>query len=116
MIRYGLSRNRAVSITDAEPSFEDEQRIRRRHYSILMVVHIVGFALGGLLYYQAWWLGLLLIIATTPLPWIAVVIANGPRLHRGARPQRLPSRMQTRTELPSGGGWERTGAGAGDRE
>jgi hypothetical protein len=41
-----------------------------------MVVHIVGFALSGVLYYTAWWLGLVVLIVTTPLPWIAVVIAN----------------------------------------
>jgi len=41
-----------------------------------MVVHIVGFALSGVLYYTAWWAGLVVLIVTTPLPWIAVVIAN----------------------------------------
>ena len=41
-----------------------------------MAVHIVGFALAGVLYYVAWWLGLVVMIATGALPWIAVVAAN----------------------------------------
>lgn len=72
-----------VSITDAAPSLDDEQRVRRRHYSILMVVHIVGFAVAGLLYERAWWVGLVLIIATGALPWIAVVLANDSAVRRG---------------------------------
>jgi fatty acid desaturase len=63
-------------ITDAPESPADEQRRRQRTYTAIMVVHIVGFALSGVLYYTAWWLGLVVLIVTTPLPWIAVVIAN----------------------------------------
>jgi fatty acid desaturase len=71
-------------ITDAPESPADEQRRRQRTYTAIMVVHIVGFALSGVLYYTAWWLGLVVLIVTTPLPWIAVIIANG----RGRRPPR----------------------------
>jgi fatty acid desaturase len=71
-----VGREPVVSITDAAPSLDDEQRGRRRLYSILMLVHIAGFALAGLLYERAWWVGLVLIIATGTLPWIAVVLAN----------------------------------------
>lgn len=105
MTRYDPSGRQAVSITDAEPSFDDEQRVRRRQYTVLMVVHIAGFILGGLLYYQIWWLGLVLVIVTTPLPWVAVVIANGPRPHRGVQPQRLPRAAlvpMTKSASPAG--------------
>jgi Protein of unknown function (DUF3099) len=64
-----------VLITDAQPSFDDEQRVRKRTYAILMVIHITGFALAGLLAH-IWWLALGIVAITGPLPWVAVVIAN----------------------------------------
>lgn len=76
---------RPAVITDAAPSLADEQRSRRRRYTMLMAIHLVGFALAGVLYYQAWWLGLVLIILTTPLPWVAVVLANSPSRRRAHR-------------------------------
>ena len=92
-----LRRPRPVVITDAAPSPADDQRRRRRTYTIIMVVHIVGFALAGLLFYQAWWLGLAMLIATTPLPWIAVVLANAPS--RPTRASRVPRVEQVSREL-----------------
>jgi Protein of unknown function (DUF3099) len=92
-----LRRPRPVVITDAAPSPADEQRRRRRTYTIIMVVHIVGFALAGLLYDRAWWLGLAMLIATTPLPWIAVVLANTPSRRTGAN--RVPRVGQVTPEL-----------------
>jgi len=68
----------AILITDAAPSFSTEQHQRRRRYMILMTLHLLGFALAGVLYYYAWWLGLVLLVITTPLPWVAVVLANSP--------------------------------------
>lgn len=65
-----------VVITDAAPSFAEEQRGRRHRYALLMSVHIAGFALAGALYYVAWWLGLVIMLVTGVLPWIAVVAAN----------------------------------------
>jgi hypothetical protein len=82
-----MSRDRraeAVLITNAAPSFSAEQHHRSRRYTILMAVHLISFALAGALYYYAWWLGLVLLVITTPLPWVAVVLANSPSrpLHR----------------------------------
>ena len=74
-------------ITSAAPSFSAEQHHRRRRYTILMALHLIGLALAGVLYYYAWWLGLVLIIISTPLPWVAVILANSPR-----RPFRRASR------------------------
>ena len=52
-----------------------------------MAAHLVSFALAGVLYYYAWWLGLVLLLLTTPLPWVAVVLANSPsRPRRHAAP------------------------------
>lgn len=78
----------AALITRAAPSFSTEQAHRRRRYTILMAIHLIGFALGGVLYYDAWWLGLALLIITTPLPWVAVILANSP-----SRPFRRASRV-----------------------
>lgn len=64
-----------VTITDAAPSFDDEQRRRKRVYAVLMVVHLVGFAAAGLLAHY-WILALIIVAVTGVLPWVAVVIAN----------------------------------------
>lgn len=93
-----------VVITDAAPSFADEQRARKRRYALLMSVHIVGFALAGALYYVAWWLGLVVMLATGALPWIAVVAANDarPRDRRAPHLSREVSGSGSRTrELDS---------------
>lgn len=78
-----------VLITDAERSLDDEQRARKRVYAILMVIHLVGFTLAGVLAH-IWWLALGLVALTGPLPWVAVVLAND----RGA------SRNRSRVEHP----------------
>ena len=73
-------------ITDAQFSLHDEQRVRKRVYTILMIVHLVGFTLAGLLAH-VWWLAIALIGVTGPLPWVAVVIAND-RLSNRKRQQK----------------------------
>jgi hypothetical protein len=95
----------AVLITDAAPSFSTEQHHRRRRYTILMAIHLIGLALAGVLYYDAWWLGLVLIIISTPLPWVAVILANSPSRpfrrtsHRPGKPAPSTPRARSR-ELP----------------
>ncbi|HEY2207508.1 MAG TPA: DUF3099 domain-containing protein [Pseudonocardia sp.] len=64
------------SVTDVPPSADDELRHRRRVYTVIMAIHLVGFAVGGALYERAWWTGLIIIIVTGPLQWVAVLIAN----------------------------------------
>ena len=63
-------------ITDAAPSADEQLRSRRRNYTLLMAIHLVGLAVGGALYEQAWGLGLAILIITGPLPWVAVILAN----------------------------------------
>lgn len=65
-----------------------------------MTVHIVGFALAGVLYYVQWWLGLALMIVTGVLPWIAVVAAND-RAPRAARAGHLTRNDSAARELES---------------
>ncbi|MBB5153911.1 DUF3099 domain-containing protein [Saccharopolyspora phatthalungensis] len=73
-----------VLITDAAPSFDEEQRHRKRVYAVLMAVHLVGFTAAGLLAH-IWWLALGIVIVTGALPWVAVVIANDRTSGRGQR-------------------------------
>lgn len=67
-----------VLITEAQPSYDDQQAERRRKYNIMMslrfpclIAGVLVAALTGL-----WWLGLIIIAASIPLPWMAVLIAN----------------------------------------
>jgi hypothetical protein len=62
-------------ITDAVPAFEDQAR-RRRTYVILMVVHIVGFASSYPLYLWRPVAGVVAVVLTGLLPWVAVLLAN----------------------------------------
>ena len=78
-------------ITDAEPSFDEEQRHRKRVYAVLMVVHLVGFTAAGLLAH-IWWLALGIVIVTGALPWVAVVLANDRTAQPGRRRMRRHER------------------------
>ena len=72
-----------VLITDAAPSLDDDLARRRRIYMRIMVVHLAGFGLSYPLYLWQWWAGVLAVVLTGALPWVAVVLANaGPRRAR----------------------------------
>ena len=95
-------------ITDAAPSFADDQARRRRVYVILMLVHIVGFALSYPLYLWVWWAGVTAVVLTGVLPWVSVILANdAPRRFRGRRAQgppglsRAPATGSRRSRRPS---------------
>jgi uncharacterized membrane protein YhiD involved in acid resistance len=60
-----------------------------------MTIHLVGLAVGGALYQEAWGLGLAILIVTGPLQWVAVVLANDSRRRRERRRVDRPAR-----ELP----------------
>jgi hypothetical protein len=63
-------------ITDASPSADEQQSRRRRTYSIIMIVHIVGFAASYPCYLWKPWAGAVVIGLTGLLPWVAVILAN----------------------------------------
>ncbi|GAA2800414.1 DUF3099 domain-containing protein [Saccharopolyspora taberi] len=67
-----------VLITEAKPSYDDEQAVRRRKYAIMMACRIPCLAFAALIYqaWQLWWLSLIIIAISVPLPWMAVLIAN----------------------------------------
>ncbi len=64
-------------ITGAAPSFHDEQARRRRTYVVIMVIHLVGFAVSYPLYLWQPWAGAVMVLLTGLLPWVAVIMANG---------------------------------------
>jgi hypothetical protein len=64
-----------VLITEAQPSYEDQQAARRRKYAIMMSLRIPCLVIAALCY-QIWWLALIILAISIPLPWMAVLIAN----------------------------------------
>jgi len=99
-----LRRDETPTITDARPSAEDDLRHRRRVYTVIMTVHILGFAVGGALYSRAWLAGLIIIIVTGPLQWIAVLLANAAPKIRHRPPPFSASRgiSQRESRIPPG--------------
>lgn len=107
-MRHGRRGGRPISISDAQPSLDETQRARKRVYAILMVIHLVGFTVAGVLAH-IWWLALGIVVLIGPLPWVAVVIANDqpPRKRREAqrahRPPAPATVLHASRELPNDG-------------
>jgi hypothetical protein len=83
-----------VLITDAAVSYEEELRIRKQRYKIMMGMRIPLMVLAAF-FYDIPWLAVSLLVLSIPLPWVAVLVAND-RLpkksekvnrYRGDRPQ-----------------------------
>jgi hypothetical protein len=64
-----------ILITDAQRSYEEELATRKRRYGLMMGMRVPCLVLAALLY-QTPWLAATLILASIPLPWMAVIIAN----------------------------------------
>ena len=82
---------RPVLITTAAPSYEEEHRARVRKYLTLMAFRIPALILAALAY-GAWHNGLislLIVAASVPLPWMAVLIANDRPPRRSDEPRRF---------------------------
>ena len=89
-----------VLITAAAPSYEEEHRARVRKYLTLMAFRIPALILAAVAY-GAWHNGLislLIVAASVPLPWMAVLIANDRPPRRAGEPRRFDG-MQRRTPL-----------------
>lgn len=65
-------------ITEAQESFEHQQRARIRKYSILMGFRIPCLVVAVIVYseWNSVWAALAIVLVSIPLPWIAVLIAN----------------------------------------
>ncbi|OBG23192.1 hypothetical protein A5764_11465 [Mycobacterium sp. 852002-51057_SCH5723018] len=89
---------RPVLITTAAPSYEEEHRARVRKYLTLMAFRVPALILAAVAY-GAWHNGLislLIVGASVPLPWMAVLIANDRPPRRSDEPRRFDeSRRRT---------------------
>ena len=86
---------RPPRITEAEDSFEAQQKARIRKYTIMMSFRVPALV-SAVIIYMTWgttWLALIIVAVSIPLPWMAVLIANDApprrkeRLRRYERPQ-----------------------------
>src|ERR1700688_3400736 len=85
---------RPVLITADALPYEEEHRQRVRKYLTLMTIRIPALILAAVAY-GTWHNGLislLIIAASVPLPWIAVLIANDRPPRRAEEPRRYASR------------------------
>ena len=82
---------RPVLITAAALPYEVEQRERVRKYITLMAIRVPALILAAIAY-GIWHNGiisLLIIAASVPLPWMAVLIANDRPPRRAEEPRRF---------------------------
>src|SRR6202051_3115599 len=94
---------RPVLITAAAIPYEEEQRQRVRKYLTLMTIRIPALILAAVAY-GTWHNGLislLIIAASVPLPWIAVLIANDRPPRRAEEPRRFEKRPSRTPFFPT---------------
>ena len=89
----------ATVITEAQPSYDDQLRGRRKRYMIMMSLRVPFLILATLLY-QTPWLALLIIGISIPLPWMAVLIANDRPARK--RVKVMPGSINDELALPPG--------------
>ncbi|WP_407940117.1 DUF3099 domain-containing protein [Nakamurella leprariae] len=106
-MRRGTPAPEPVVITQAEPSYQEQLRSRRRRYLLMMSCR-VPCLIGAALLYQTPWLALLVLAISIPLPWCAVLIANDRAPRKPVKPVRASAVNHeralgaTRPELPGG--------------
>jgi hypothetical protein len=88
---------RPVLITRAEAPYEEQHRARVRKYLTIMSFRVPALLLAAIAY-GIWHNGLIslaILVASIPLPWIAVLIANDrpPRRAEEPRRYRAPRRI-----------------------
>jgi hypothetical protein len=83
-----------VLITEAAPSLEDQHRARVRRYTIIMAFRIPCLVLAAFAYsaFSSALISIVIIVASIPLPWIAVLIANDRPPRRKDEPSRWDER------------------------
>ena len=105
---------RPILITAAALPYEEEQRQRVRKYLTLMTIRIPALILAAVAYgiWHNGLISLLIVAASVPLPWIAVLIANDRPPRRAEEPRRFQKTRRStplfptakRAELESGTG------------
>jgi hypothetical protein len=91
---------RPVLITAAAPAYEVQHRQRVRKYLALMAFRIPALVLAAIAYgmWHNGLISLLIVAASVPLPWMAVLIANDRPPRRAEEPRRFDG-TQRRTPL-----------------
>jgi len=91
---------RPVLITAAAPAYEVQHRERVRKYLTLMAFRIPALVLAAVAYgmWHNGLISLLIVAASIPLPWMAVLIANDRPPRHTKEPRRFDS-TQRRTPL-----------------
>jgi len=84
-----------VLITAAAPSYQEQHAARRRKYAIMMAMR-VPLLVAAAFAYRIWWLALLLVLLSVPLPWMAVLIANDRPARKAERVNRFRQGGRTR--------------------
>ncbi|KAF0847625.1 DUF3099 domain-containing protein [Nocardia caishijiensis] len=90
------SREHPVLITEAATSLDEQHRARVRRYMLIMGFRIPCLILAAVAYsvFENPLISILIIAASVPLPWVAVLIAND----RPPRTKDEPSRWDGRRE------------------
>jgi len=94
---------RPILITAAALPYEEEQRQRVRKYLTLMTIRIPALLLAAVAY-GTWHNGLislLIVAASIPLPWIAVLIANDRPPRRAEEPRRFQKTQRSTPQFPT---------------
>ena len=94
---------RPILITAAALPYEEEQRQRVRKYLTLMTIRIPALLLAAVAY-GTWHNGLislLIVAASIPLPWIAVLIANDRPPRRADEPRRFQKTQRSTPQFPT---------------
>ncbi|BBY43041.1 DUF3099 domain-containing protein [Mycolicibacterium celeriflavum] len=87
---------RPVLITRAAPAYEEQHRQRVRKYLTIMSFRIPALILAAVAY-GIWHNGLIslgILVASIPLPWIAVLIANDRPPRRPEEPRRYDAQRR----------------------
>src|SRR6202167_6186020 len=94
---------RPILITAAAPAYEVQHRQRVRKYLTLMAFRIPALILAAVAY-GAWHNGLISLLilgASIPLPWMAVLIANDRPPRRPDEPRRFDNARQRTPLFPT---------------
>ncbi len=94
---------RPVLITAAAPSYEAQHRERVRKYLTLMAFRIPALVLAAVAYglWHNGLISLLIVAASIPLPWMAVLIANDRPPRRAGEPRRYSGERQHTPLFPT---------------
>ena len=94
---------RPVLITAAALPYEEEYRQRVRKYLTLMTIRIPALIFAAVAYgiWHNGLISLLIVAASVPLPWIAVLIANDRPPRRAEEPRRFDKQTRRTPLFPT---------------